>query len=133
MQRKRLASASLQLVSIPLVWDNAYFGTIFPERIRTAKAQSQSSVRKTFHLCFAHACSTGRRQNIVDAGQQRVNEFDRRVRWTRQTAVLKGLIAKGERSVWSVTDAARAQRGNIRTGTTLRITRSLSIAGKGSN
>lgn len=47
------------------------------------------------------------------------NLFERRVRWVRQTAVLKGLIAKGERSIWSLTSAADAKLGNIRRGTLL--------------
>lgn len=59
------------------------------------------------------------RTRWIQIGQQQVNEFERRVRWTRQTAVLKGLIAKGERSIRNVTDAARARLGNIRTGTVL--------------
>jgi DNA modification methylase len=59
-----------------------------------------------------------RNQTIVCSGQE-VNAFERRVRWTRQTAVLKGLISKGERSVWSLTQSANARLGNIVRGTVL--------------
>jgi site-specific DNA-methyltransferase (cytosine-N4-specific) len=47
------------------------------------------------------------------------NLFERRVRWTRQTAVLKGLISNAERSIWSLTSAAEAKLGNMRRGTLL--------------
>lgn len=47
------------------------------------------------------------------------NLFERRVRWVRQTAVMKGLISKAERSIWSLTSAADAKLGNIRRGTLL--------------
>jgi hypothetical protein len=56
---------------------------------------------------------------MVECGDQQVNAFERRVRWTRQTAVLKNLIAKGERSLWSLTDTAHARLGNIMRGTIL--------------
>jgi DNA modification methylase len=57
-----------------------------------------------------------RNRSLVCNGKS-TNEFERRVRWTRQTAVLKGLIAKGERSIWSLTDSARSKLGNIQRGT----------------
>lgn len=59
------------------------------------------------------------RESTITIGDQQVNEFQRRVRWTRQTAVLKGLIAKGERSLWSLTETANAKLGNMVRGTIL--------------
>lgn len=59
-----------------------------------------------------------RRQTIRCAAQE-VNEFERRVRWTRQTGVLKGLVRKGDRAVWSLTEKAKAKLGNIRRGIVL--------------
>lgn len=61
------------------------------------------------------------RNRTIQCSGQTVNEFERRVRWTRQTAVFRGLINKGERSVWSITDTAKAKLklGNIRQGTIL--------------
>lgn len=41
--------------------------------------------------------------------------FDQQVRWTRQTAVAKGLIA-GERGIWELTDEGRAKLARIRRG-----------------
>jgi DNA modification methylase len=59
------------------------------------------------------------RNRIIAYGGRSTNEFERRVRWTRQTAVLKGLIDKSEHSVWRLTDLAHAKLGNIRRGTVL--------------
>jgi site-specific DNA-methyltransferase (cytosine-N4-specific) len=42
-----------------------------------------------------------------------VNLFERRVRWTRQTAVMKGLIARERRGVWALTEKANARLHNI--------------------
>jgi hypothetical protein len=41
------------------------------------------------------------------------------VRWTRQTAVLRGLISKDEPSVWRLTETANAKLGNIVRGSIL--------------
>lgn len=51
--------------------------------------------------------------------RQKVNEYERTVRWLRQTAIAKGLINKGERAVWSITDAAKPKLANMRRGTIL--------------
>lgn len=59
-----------------------------------------------------------RRRTIQRSGQA-VNEFERRVRWTRQTAVFQGLIDKRERSIWNITETAKTKLGNIRLGTIL--------------
>lgn len=59
------------------------------------------------------------RHQTIRCGSQEVNEFERRVRWTRQTAVFKGLIRKGDRAVWSLTEKAKAKLGNIRRGMVL--------------
>ena len=59
------------------------------------------------------------RNETIECSGQQVNAFERRVRWTRQTAVLKGLIDKSERSVWSLTDTANSKLANIHRGTVL--------------
>jgi DNA modification methylase len=46
-------------------------------------------------------------------GDRRVNVYERQVRWTRQTCVVKGLIENGERNRWALTDRANAKLGNI--------------------
>jgi hypothetical protein len=56
------------------------------------------------------------RSHTIKCGKQEVNEFERRVRWTRQTAVLRGLISKRERAIWRLTDSARHRLKNIRRG-----------------
>jgi len=63
--------------------------------------------------------STEDRTHTVERSGQLVNEFERTVRWTRQTAIAKGLISKGERAVWSITESAKAKLGNMRRGTIL--------------
>ena len=57
------------------------------------------------------------RNRTIECGGQQVNEYERTVRWTRQTAVVKGLIQKGERAAWRITETAKAKLGNIRQGT----------------
>lgn len=59
------------------------------------------------------------RTRTTECGGHLVNEYERTVRWTRQTAVVKGLIHKGERGTWRITEAARAKLGNMRRGTIL--------------
>jgi len=59
------------------------------------------------------------RNGTVDVGTRKVNAFERRVRWTRQTAVLRGLISKDEPSVWRLTETANATLGNIVRGSIL--------------
>src|ERR1035441_6257434 len=59
------------------------------------------------------------RNGTVNVGTRKVNAFERRVRWTRQTAVLRGLISKDEPSVWRLTETANATLGNIVRGSIL--------------
>ena len=59
------------------------------------------------------------RDGTVNVGTRKVNAFERRVRWTRQTAVLRGLISKDEPSVWRLTETANATLGNIVRGSIL--------------
>lgn len=63
--------------------------------------------------------STEDRERTIERSGQQVNEFERTVRWTRQTAVAKGLISKGERAAWALTETAKAKLGNMRQGTIL--------------
>jgi site-specific DNA-methyltransferase (cytosine-N4-specific) len=44
---------------------------------------------------------------------KRINEYERRVRWVRQTLVAKHLIANEQRGVWALTDRANAKLKNI--------------------
>jgi len=59
------------------------------------------------------------RDGTVNVGTRKVNAFERRVRWTRQPAVLRGLISKDEPSVWRLTETANATLGNIVRGSIL--------------
>jgi hypothetical protein len=43
----------------------------------------------------------------------KVNLFERRVRWARQTAIMKGLITTEQRGVWALTERANAKLHNI--------------------
>jgi DNA modification methylase len=63
--------------------------------------------------------STKDRERTIERSGQQVNEFERTVRWARQTAVVKGLISKGERAAWALTETAKAKLGNMRLGTIL--------------
>lgn len=49
------------------------------------------------------------------------NLYERRVRWTRQTAVFKGLIDGSQRSVWQLTQKAKVQLRNIVSGKVLQV------------
>lgn len=55
------------------------------------------------------------REQTRDCADQTYRVFDQQVRWTRQTAVAKGLIA-GERGVWELTDAGRSKLTRIERG-----------------
>jgi site-specific DNA-methyltransferase (cytosine-N4-specific) len=59
------------------------------------------------------------RSATVNIGGRKINAFERRVRWVRQTAVMRGLISKEESRVWRLTEAANAKLGNIQRGTIL--------------
>jgi DNA modification methylase len=50
-----------------------------------------------------------------------VNAYERQVRWTRQTAVCKGLIAGEQRGRWELTDRANAKLGQIVRGAIVTI------------
>jgi DNA modification methylase len=52
---------------------------------------------------------------------QEFSTFERRVRWTRQTAVLKGLLARETRGVWELTDAGNHALRNARRGTIVTV------------
>lgn len=55
------------------------------------------------------------REQTRDCADQTYRVFDQQVRWTRQTAVARGLVA-GERGVWELTDAGRAKLARIERG-----------------
>ncbi len=55
------------------------------------------------------------REQTRDCADQTYRVFDQQVRWTRQTAVAKGLIA-GERGVWELTDKGRSKLTKIERG-----------------
>jgi DNA modification methylase len=62
------------------------------------------------------------RYDMVDAGKAGlVSAFERRVRWTRQSAVMHDLIEKGDRGVWALTERANAKLQNIVRGTIVTI------------
>ena len=50
---------------------------------------------------------------MTDCQDQKVNRFERQLRWTHQTAIAKNLIVKGERAAWTLTDKARSKLRNI--------------------
>lgn len=50
-----------------------------------------------------------------------VNLFERRVRWTRQTAILKGLMANEQRGRWELTESAKGRLQNIRPGAVITV------------
>lgn len=50
-----------------------------------------------------------------------VNLFERKVRWTRQTAVLKGLMAAEKRGHWELTENAKGRLRNIVRGAVVTI------------
>jgi DNA modification methylase len=56
------------------------------------------------------------RHATVKIGHRKVNTFERRMRWCRQTAVLKKLIDSETRGVWRLTETANAKLGNIVVG-----------------
>jgi site-specific DNA-methyltransferase (cytosine-N4-specific) len=49
------------------------------------------------------------------------NLYERRVRWTRQTAVFNGLIDGSQRSIWQLTQKAKARLKNIVAGKVLHV------------
>ena len=60
------------------------------------------------------------RDETRECADQSYNVFEQQVRWTRQTAVAKGLIA-GERGVWEITDAGREKIARIDRGKVILI------------
>jgi site-specific DNA-methyltransferase (cytosine-N4-specific) len=57
-----------------------------------------------------------RNRTVKTTGDREFRIFDRSVRWTRQTAVAKGLIEGRERGRWELTDRANAKLQNIVAG-----------------
>lgn len=55
------------------------------------------------------------REQTRECADQTYKVFDQQVRWTRQTAVAKGLIA-GERGVWELTEKGRSKLDTIGRG-----------------
>jgi site-specific DNA-methyltransferase (cytosine-N4-specific) len=62
-----------------------------------------------------------RAEMAVDARGRRFKTFERRVRWTRQTAVEKGLVSKEARGRWELTDQANHVLQNARRGTIVTV------------
>lgn len=72
--------------------------------------------RDLYHELAETLClDTDVRDQKRDCANQSYRVFDQQVRWTRQTAVARGLIA-GERGIWELTDAARAKLARIERG-----------------
>jgi len=71
-------------------------------------------------LNLAPECRTG-----LGGGTDRkaFNLYERRVRWTRQTAVFNGLIDGSQRSLWQLTQKARARLKNIVAGKVIHVFR----------
>ena len=61
------------------------------------------------------------RSASVMCGSHEHNAFERRVRWVRQTAVCKGLLAKETRGVWELTDSGNTTLQNARRGTLITV------------
>jgi DNA modification methylase len=57
--------------------------------------------------------SEDNRTSTTTINGRSVNLFERRVRWCRQTAVVKGLISKEADRVWRLTETANCKLGNI--------------------
>jgi site-specific DNA-methyltransferase (cytosine-N4-specific) len=62
-----------------------------------------------------------RRAKLDDGSGTEGDAWRRRVRWTRQTAVAKNLISRGQRGIWELTDRANAHLRNIVRGTIVTI------------
>lgn len=57
----------------------------------------------------------------VKSGDQDYSIFERRLRWTRQTGILKSLISNDKRGVWALTQKAKSDLKNMVRGTVLTI------------
>lgn len=57
------------------------------------------------------------RKETRTCADQSYNHFQQQVRWTRQTAVAQGLIAKGTRGIWELADAGQEKLKRVRRGT----------------
>lgn len=57
------------------------------------------------------------RKETRTCADQSFNVYEQQVRWTRQTAVAQGLIAKGTRGIWELTDAGHEKLRRVRRGT----------------
>jgi site-specific DNA-methyltransferase (cytosine-N4-specific) len=72
--------------------------------------------RDLYHELAETLClDTDVRDQTRDCADQSYRVFDQQVRWTRQTAVARGLIA-GERGIWELTDVAREKLARIERG-----------------
>jgi site-specific DNA-methyltransferase (cytosine-N4-specific) len=62
------------------------------------------------------------RQATVTVGDRHdINAFERRVRWVRQSAVVRGLIDKQQRGAWALTSKARAHLKEIIRGVVVTV------------
>lgn len=88
--------------------------------------QAAGGVAKPGALYDEIAARLGLPQQVREATSDRadrgeVNLFERRVRWTRQTAIMKGLIDGRQRGKWALTDKANAKLHNCVRGALLTI------------
>ena len=65
--------------------------------------------------------STADRTAMSGDDAKAFNLFERRVRWTRQTAVFNGLVDGSQRSVWQLTQKAKTRLKNIVAGKVVHI------------
>lgn len=61
------------------------------------------------------------RSQTATLNGREVNLWERRVRWARQTAVVKGLVSRETRGLWQLTDHANVALRNARRGTILTV------------
>lgn len=106
--RKHTPKASLQgLLQLPLLEElercggKARPGEIY-ERLAQRMGLSEDA------LAASRTCDDGQSYRV----------FEQQVRWTRQTAVMQGLITNAERGIWELADPAyeklmRARRGSV--------------------
>jgi len=71
-------------------------------------------------LADSLSLNTETREETRDCANQTYNVFEQQVRWARQTAVGKGLIA-GERGIWELTDIGRSKLTRIERGKVILI------------
>ena len=83
-----------------------------------AESGGSARPRDVYDAVAAKVHLSGELRDKVDQRTDRggINLFERRVRWTRQTAILKGLMSGEKRGYWDLTDNARGRLRNIRAG-----------------